>query len=80
MSRSGRPANPDFLLRPGELRRAFTGLEIAFYEEGVFVTGDGDRKAVARMAAFRPNRALSEGTSRRGRVDAAASSRPGDEP
>jgi SAM-dependent methyltransferase len=55
VSRSGRPANPDFLLRPGELRRAFGGLEIVSYEEGVFTTGDGDRKAVARMAAFRPN-------------------------
>jgi SAM-dependent methyltransferase len=59
VSRSRRPANPDFLLRPGELRRAFGGLEIASYEEGVFATDDGDRKAVARMAAFRPNLARS---------------------
>jgi SAM-dependent methyltransferase len=57
VSRAGRPANPAFLLRPGELRRAFPGLEIAAYEEGVYPTHDGDRKAVARMAAFRPQHA-----------------------
>ena len=54
VSRTGRPSNPDFLLRPGELRACFEGLSVVEYEEGVFPTGDGDRKAVARLAAFRP--------------------------
>ncbi len=81
VSRSGRPAKADFLLRPGELRRAFTGLEIALHEEGVFTTCDGDRKAVARMAAFRPDRGRSLCRNFTvGRGDAPASSRPGGEP
>jgi len=32
--RFGRPANPDFLLRPGELREAFASLRILAFEEG----------------------------------------------
>ncbi len=32
--RFGRPSNPDFLLRPGELREAFAGLEELGFEEG----------------------------------------------
>jgi SAM-dependent methyltransferase len=32
--RFGRPANPDFLLRPGELREVFSALEILGFEEG----------------------------------------------
>ncbi len=32
--RFGRPSNPDFLLRPGELRAAFAGLEELGFEEG----------------------------------------------
>ena len=54
VSRAGRPSNPDFLLRPGELRACFEALSVVEYEEGVFPTRDGDRKAVARLAAFRP--------------------------
>ena len=30
----GRPSRPDFLLRPGELLRAFEGLHIVAYEDG----------------------------------------------
>ncbi|MGQ0511102.1 MAG: class I SAM-dependent methyltransferase [Betaproteobacteria bacterium] len=32
--RHGRPSNPEFLLRPGELLGAFRGLEILGFEEG----------------------------------------------
>lgn len=54
VSKAGRPSNPDFLLRPGELRAAFENLIIEEYTEGVFRTEAGDRKAVARLAAHRP--------------------------
>lgn len=33
--RFGRPRNPDFLLRPGELLEAFRGLQILAYEHGI---------------------------------------------
>ena len=32
--RFGRPSNPDFLLKPGELREAFASLELLGFEEG----------------------------------------------
>ena len=32
--RFGRPSNPDFLLRPGELREAFKELQVLGFEEG----------------------------------------------
>jgi hypothetical protein len=32
--RFGRPRNPDFLLRPGELLDAFTGLTTVAFEQG----------------------------------------------
>lgn len=32
--RHGRPSNPDFLLRPGELLEAFRGLQVLGFEEG----------------------------------------------
>jgi SAM-dependent methyltransferase len=32
--RFGKPSNPKFLLRPGELREAFQGLELLGFEEG----------------------------------------------
>jgi SAM-dependent methyltransferase len=32
--RFGRPRNPDFLLRPGELLEAFSGLTVAAFEQG----------------------------------------------
>ncbi len=54
VSRTGRPSNPDFLLRRGELRTCFEDLSVVEYEEGVFPTRDGDRQAVARLAAFKP--------------------------
>lgn len=33
-ARFGRPSNPDFLLRPGELLEAFAGLEVVAFEQG----------------------------------------------
>jgi tellurite methyltransferase len=42
------PTSPDHLLEPGELRRAFEGFDVLFYEE---VTAP---EAVARIAARRP--------------------------
>ena len=32
--RFGRPSNPEFLLRPGELPQAFAGLQVQGFEEG----------------------------------------------
>lgn len=46
----GRPANPDFLLRPGELLAACTGLRVIGYEDG-FETVNG--RFVQRVAAVR---------------------------
>jgi SAM-dependent methyltransferase len=34
--RFGRPSNPKFLLRPGELKEAFAGLQLLDFEEGEF--------------------------------------------
>jgi hypothetical protein len=46
----GRPANPDFLLRPGELLAAATGLRIVAYEDGFLADPD---RFVQRLAAVR---------------------------
>jgi SAM-dependent methyltransferase len=51
--RFGRPRNPDFLLRPGELLEAVRGeLRVMAYEDLVFE--DPDPRAVQRIAAVRP--------------------------
>lgn len=42
------PKSPDFLLRPGELREMFAGLELLHYYEGV-IQGDRGPKAVAQL-------------------------------
>lgn len=47
----GRPANPDFLLAPGELLRATDGLRVIGYEDG-FVAAESQR-FVQRIAAVR---------------------------
>jgi len=47
--RFGRPANPDFLLRPGELLAAFSGLLIAGFEQGIVETPR--HAAIQRIAA-----------------------------
>jgi SAM-dependent methyltransferase len=46
----GRPANPDFLLRPGELLEAARGLRIVAYEDGFESAPD---RFVQRVAAVR---------------------------
>ena len=46
----GRPSNPDFLLRPGELLRAVAGLRVVAYEDG-FV--EPPPRYVQRIAAVR---------------------------
>ena len=46
----GRPARPDFLLQPGELLSACTGLRVVAYEDGFL---DGPARFVQRIAAVR---------------------------
>jgi SAM-dependent methyltransferase len=46
----GRPSNPDFLLRPGELLVAAAGLRVVAYEDGFCTTPD---RFVQRLAAVR---------------------------
>jgi SAM-dependent methyltransferase len=46
----GRPANPDFLLLPGELLTAASGLRIVAYEDGFLADPD---RFVQRLAAVR---------------------------
>ncbi len=43
-----RPRNPEYLLDDGELLDRFRGLELLFYEEGVFCEG-GKQRALARF-------------------------------
>ncbi|MCU0928940.1 MAG: class I SAM-dependent methyltransferase [Burkholderiaceae bacterium] len=50
----GRPSNPDFLLRPGELLRAVAGLRVVAYEDG-FV--EPPPRLVQRIAAVREHAA-----------------------
>jgi SAM-dependent methyltransferase len=47
----GRPANPDFLLEPGELLRVVDGLRVIAFEDG-FVA-DAPARFVQRIAAAR---------------------------
>lgn len=47
----GRPSNPDFLLRPGELREFFVDWEILQYFEG---ERDNPQRAVASLIARKP--------------------------
>jgi len=48
----GRPSNPDFLLRPGELLTAFAGLRIVAYEDGFL---DAPPRFVQRAVAASPS-------------------------
>lgn len=50
----GRPSNPDFLLRPGELLDAAQGLHVIAYEDGM---AQAPQRRVQRLAAWRPGRA-----------------------
>jgi tellurite methyltransferase len=44
-----RPRNPDYLLDDAELVGRFPGIELLFYEEGIF-RFDGKQRALARLA------------------------------
>ncbi|HEX6708600.1 MAG TPA: class I SAM-dependent methyltransferase [Albitalea sp.] len=46
----GRPSNPDFLLRPGELLEVVRGLRVIGYEDGFL---EGPERFVQRVAAVR---------------------------
>ena len=46
----GRPSNPDFLLQPGELLRAFDGLRVVAYEDGFL---QAPERFVQRLCAVR---------------------------
>jgi len=46
----GKPSRPDFLLRPGELLHAATGLRVVAYEDGFLA---GPDRYVQRLAAVR---------------------------
>jgi SAM-dependent methyltransferase len=48
--RFGRPSNPDFLLRPGELLEAFTGLIVVAFEQGE--VADPRPAVIQRIAAI----------------------------
>jgi SAM-dependent methyltransferase len=48
--RLGKPSNPDFLLKPGELLHACAGLRVVAYEDGY---ADGPPRFVQRIAAVR---------------------------
>lgn len=47
----GRPHNPDFLLRPGELADWFKGWEVVHYFEGIL---EDPRRAVAQIVCRKP--------------------------
>ena len=55
----GKPSNPDFLLRPGELLEAARGLRVIAYEDGFVAAPD---RFVQRLIAVRED---ASGTSRR---------------
>lgn len=50
----GKPSNPDFLLKPGELLQAAAGLRVVAYEDGFL---DSPARFVQRIAAVRPSAA-----------------------
>jgi len=51
----GRPGNPDFLLRPGELRDCFREWDVLHYFEGVVESDSGNgAKAIAQLVAKKP--------------------------
>ncbi len=57
--RFGRPTNPDFLLQPGELLKAATGLHVLAYEDGVI--GRPPLARVQRIAAIASGAADGQG-------------------
>jgi SAM-dependent methyltransferase len=77
----GKPSNPNFLLKPGELLQAAQGLEVVAYENGFL---DTPPRFVQRMAAMKspgatalfPRRHLTSGTSTPGRLKSSDSEEP----
>jgi SAM-dependent methyltransferase len=77
----GKPSNPNFLLKPGELLQAAQGLEVVAYENGFL---DTPPRFVQRMAAMKspgaaapfPRRHLACGTSNPGRLKSSDSEEP----
>lgn len=54
--RFGRPGNPDFLLRPGELEETFYNWEILHSFEGITISEtSGREQAIAQIVARKPN-------------------------
>ena len=51
----GRPKNPDFLLKPGELLNVFSGWEVLYNFEGIIESAIGDKQAIAQIVARKPN-------------------------
>jgi hypothetical protein len=53
--RFGRPSNPNFLLRPGELENTFYNWEILHSFEGVAISASsGQEQAIAQVVARKP--------------------------
>ncbi len=52
----GKPSNPDFLLREGELKEAFAALATLAYEHGY--TGDPRPAMMQRICAVKPDQTL----------------------
>ena len=53
--RFGRPCNPDFLLRPGELEKTFHDWEITYSFEGITMSeSSGREQAIAQIVARKP--------------------------
>ena len=53
--RFGRPTNPDFLLRPGELQDTFCNWETIYSFEGVSISETGGKEqAIAQIVTRKP--------------------------
>ncbi len=51
----GRPKNPNFLLKLGELQDIFSGWEVLHSFEGIIESASGDKQAIAQIVARKPN-------------------------
>ncbi len=52
----GRPKNPDFLLKPNELRTLFSDWQISHYFEGITSSESiGNSQAIAQLVAIKPS-------------------------
>lgn len=58
--RIGKPKNPAYLLEPGELRQAFSDLEILFYDEGLLEQSPA--AYLARLVARYPESSVGRST------------------